>query len=158
MAHQFYITIQGTKQGKFKGESVSHKSAELSAFDFQVQSPRDAATGQSSGKRQFGPVRIVKEAGSASPLIWQALCNNETLKTIKIDFVSPGSKGPESVHYTVKLTNATISADRTYQSPKPFTTIVFHYETIHTYGHAPHPSFVSQWGKPSAHDDWSSQT
>ena len=48
MAHEFYVTIEGTKQGKFKGESLrkdhAAKFAGLS-IEYSVQSPRDAATG-----------------------------------------------------------------------------------------------------------------
>jgi type VI secretion system secreted protein Hcp len=111
MAYQFYITIQGTKQGKFKGESISHGkekwSSEALAWDFDVKSPRDAASGHASGKRQFGPIKIVPGTGAASPHIFQALFSKEALKTVQIDFVGPSSSGSETGYYTVKLTNAT---------------------------------------------------
>ena len=68
-AFEAYIVIKGTKQGQVKGEVMQSLPAlqpELQ-FSFAAQSPRDAATGQASGKRQYKPVTIVKEWGAVSP-------------------------------------------------------------------------------------------
>src|SRR5438477_12165842 len=55
MAYQFYVTIQGTKQGKFKGAATGVRRTKESAsggkiagvrFLFETSSPRDLATGQ----------------------------------------------------------------------------------------------------------------
>lgn len=117
MAYEFYITIEGTKQGKFKGESEreSHK-AKLAGFFYQstISSPRDVATGQASGKRRHDPVIIRKKIGAASPQIAQALCSNELLKSVLFEFVRTTKDGKEEIQYTIKLTNATISASRIY--------------------------------------------
>lgn len=117
MAYEFYITIEGTKQGKFKGESErQNHSTKLAGFYFQstVSSPRDQATGQASGKRRHDPVVIRKKVGAASPQIAQALCSNEVLKSVLFEFVRTTKDGKEEIQYTVKLTNATISANRIY--------------------------------------------
>jgi type VI secretion system secreted protein Hcp len=113
MSHEFYVTINGTKQGQFKGESVREKHAnKLSglSYNHSIQSPRDVATGQASGKRQHGPITITKEWGAATPQIFQALVTNEVLKDVLFEFVQTTEDGMEQVYYTVKLTNATISA------------------------------------------------
>jgi hypothetical protein len=39
----------------------------LQQASYEVKSPRDVATGQASGKRQYAPIKIVKEWGAASP-------------------------------------------------------------------------------------------
>ncbi len=112
MAYEFYITIEGTKQGKFKGESIRDKHKEKMeglAFDWKVQSPRDIATGQASGKRQHMPIKITKEWGGASPQIFHALCTNEVLKSVLFEFIRTTAEGAEEIHHTIKLTNATIS-------------------------------------------------
>lgn len=117
MAYEFYITIEGTKQGKFKGESEreNHK-AKLAGFFFQsnISSPRDPGTGQASGKRRHDPVVIRKKVGAATPQIAQALCTNEVLKSVLFEFVRTTKDGKEEVQYTVTLKNATISANRIY--------------------------------------------
>jgi len=113
MSHEFYVTITGTKQGQFKGESIREKhSSKLSGLSYNhtIQSPRDVATGQASGKRQHGPIQITKEWGASTPQILQALVSNEVLKEVLFEFVQTTPDGMEQVYYTVKLTNATISA------------------------------------------------
>ncbi len=112
MAYEFYVTIEGTKQGKFKGESIRDKhkdKIEGLAFEWKVQSPRDIATGQASGKRQHMPIRITKEWGAASPQIVQALTTNEVLKSVLFEFIRTTADGAEEVHHTIKILNATIS-------------------------------------------------
>ena len=82
MAYEFYVTVDGTKQGRFKGESKreqhAHKLAGLS-FSYEVSSPRDASTGQATGKRRHGPVTFTKAWGAATPQLFEALVTNEVL-------------------------------------------------------------------------------
>jgi type VI secretion system secreted protein Hcp len=115
MAYEFYVSVEGTKQGKLKGESPrdSHKEkiAGLS-YRHEIKSPRDVATGQASGKRQHGPILITKEWGASSPQFFQALVTNEVLKSVLFEFFHTTPDGLEEVYHTVKLTNATISSIR----------------------------------------------
>jgi hypothetical protein len=60
-AYEFYIRIQGPKPAKPPSTVVS-KHVAVIAFEFSVTSPRDAASGQATGKRQWGPITIVREA------------------------------------------------------------------------------------------------
>lgn len=111
--NEFYISIQGQKQGKFRGESV-RKGQETKivglALDYSVKSPRDSASGQATGKRQHSPVTITKEWGAATPQLFQALVTNETLPVVLFEFVRPGKGGAEEIFQVVKLTNAQILA------------------------------------------------
>jgi type VI secretion system secreted protein Hcp len=72
-----------------------------------VASPRDAATGQASGKRQYQPLVIRKEIDAASPQFLQAVATNEVLVSVAIEFLASDADGEEAVVYTVELTNAT---------------------------------------------------
>lgn len=123
MAYQFYVSIEGTKQGKFKGESIREawkdKIAGLS-LDYQVTSPRDPSTGQASGKRQHQPVSFTKEWGASTPQFIQALCTNEVLKSVLFEFVHTTPEGAEEVYHTVKLVNATVSNIRQYVGSTTF--------------------------------------
>lgn len=113
MAYEFYVSIEGTKQGKFKGESIRENHKDKIAgigFTYECLSPRDANTGQASGKRQHKPVSFLKEWGAASPQIFQALCTNEVLKKVLFEFVHTTPEGEEEVYHTVTLTNATVSS------------------------------------------------
>jgi type VI secretion system secreted protein Hcp len=104
MAYQFHVTIEGAKQGKFKGDKITGLG-----FSYEVQSPRDQATGQASGKRQHKPIVLTKEWGASTPQIFQALVTNEVLKSVLFEFFHTTTEGVEEVYHTVKLTNATIS-------------------------------------------------
>jgi len=113
MAYEFYVSVKGKKQGQFPGESprkAYDTKIPCLAFDYAIESPRDAHTGQASGKRQHRPVQITKEWGKTSPMFFQALVNNEALDEIKMEFVKTDPKGAEIVHYQITLTNATVSS------------------------------------------------
>lgn len=117
MAYEFYMTIEGTTQGKFKGESTrgAHKDkAPCIQLAYGVQSPRDVATGMASGKRQHQPFVVVKEIGASTPQVFQACVTNEVLKSVLFEFIKTTAEGKEEVYYTMKLTNATVSGQRQY--------------------------------------------
>ena len=115
MAYEFYVTIEGTTQGAFKGESPRKAhTAKLSglSYNHEIKSPRDIATGQASGKRQHAPIRVSKEWGAASPQLFQALCTNEVLTTVLFEFYRTTREGKEECYHTITLTDATISQIR----------------------------------------------
>lgn len=112
-SEDFYISIEGSRQGAFKGQSLRYgQNNEWTAgiaFEHQVQSPRDVATGRATGKRQHTPLAITKEWGAASPQIMYALVTNEMLPRVVMEFVHTNDSGVEEVYYKVTLTNATVS-------------------------------------------------
>lgn len=112
MAYEFYVTVEGTKQGKFKGESPREAHKEkfgCLSYKHEILSPRDAATGQASGKRQHKPIKVIKEWGPSSPQLFQALTSNEVLKSVLFEFFKTDPNGQEYCYHTIKLVNATIS-------------------------------------------------
>jgi type VI secretion system secreted protein Hcp len=112
MAYEFYVTVKGTRQGAFKGESP-RKGHELKApgisYQHEINSPRDIATGHASGKRQHKPIKFTKEWGPSSPQYFLALVTNETLSDVLFEFIKTTKEGKEEIYYTIKLVNATIS-------------------------------------------------
>ena len=110
------VTIEGAKQGHFKGDNPAHEKEGISALKFsqEIGSPRDAATGVASGKRQHKPIVITKLLGPSSPELFEAIATNEVLKTVLIEFSHSNAGGGLEVYYTVKLTNASISSIRQY--------------------------------------------
>ena len=122
MATEFYVAVEGSRQGRFKGESVrdDHRDQLTGvSFHYAVTSPRDVASGQSSGRRQHQPVVFVKEWGPASPQLFQALVTNEQLKTVRFEFVRAATSGDEVVFQTVQLTNASITGIEQYLNGEP---------------------------------------
>jgi type VI secretion system secreted protein Hcp len=76
------MTVTGKKQGLFKGEDgATAKGAQnliiVIAYQYELTSPRDPATGQATGKRHHHPVIITHEMGGSSPQFLTADSNNE---------------------------------------------------------------------------------
>jgi type VI secretion system secreted protein Hcp len=110
MANSFYVSIKGTKQGDFKGETGKNQTQiPILGFSYGVVSPHDLATGQASGKRQHKPITIFKEWGVVSVQLFEALVTNEVLKSVIIDEVRTDAAGKEAVYMEIRLANATIS-------------------------------------------------
>ena len=112
-----YLSIKGQKQGNFVG-GILQRGREgkigVIAVDHDITSPRDARSGQSSGRRMHKPLKVTLELDRATPLIYNALSTNENLPEVTLDFWGPSLKastgvGVEVQHYSIKLTNATIS-------------------------------------------------
>ena len=117
MSYEFYISIEGPNGSKWKGECQrQNKASAIPGFYFgsAVISPRDAASGQPTGKRRHEPVIIRKKVGAATPLFAKALTTNEVLKSVLFDFIRTDDKGVEVVFFTMTLKGATISTQRLY--------------------------------------------
>ncbi len=151
---KFYITIDGMKQGRFKGELRDNRIVGY-GFAYQVVSPRDVATGQASGKRQHSAIVITKEWSAASPQLFEALTTNEVLRTVLIEFVQTSRMGVEEVYQSIKLANAAVSAIRMHlNEPRPGETpdnrpledVSFTFQRI---------EMENKVGKTTAMDDWS---
>jgi type VI secretion system secreted protein Hcp len=119
MALNAFLTLKGQKQGSING-SVTQKGRENSilvhSFNNEVISPRDASSGSATGKRQHKPLVVLKEIDKSSPLLWNALVNNETLVNWQLKFWAPAAGGTaaEQQIYTITLTNASIASMREY--------------------------------------------
>ena len=110
---EIFVAARGQRMGALKGESTGEKNKNQFAalsLEYELRSPRDAASGQPSGKRQHSPVSIVKEWGAASPQIFQALANNEVLGTVDIDCYGVLEDGKTGLVHKLKLSNAAVSS------------------------------------------------
>jgi len=106
-----YMTVVGEVQGNIEGDVTlagREGQIEVESFGYNVSSPLDSATGLPSGKRQHRPVRVLKPIDKASPLLFNALANNENLPNVTIRFWRPSRSGQEVQFYTVELLNARI--------------------------------------------------
>ena len=120
---EFYVTIEGSKQGKLEGESqLDRKSDRLTgiSFHYAVSSPRDVASGQATGRRQHQPIVFTKQWGAASPQLFQALVTNEVLKSVAFEFVEPGVEGEKPTTFqTITLANAQVTQIEQYINGEP---------------------------------------
>jgi type VI secretion system secreted protein Hcp len=102
-----FITVEGTKQGRFKGESTNPRhrdQIEATFFDYRVRAPRDPATGQATGRRQHGPVVFRHHAAAAASQFYQALFTNEQLTRVVFEFFRPAADGTETETETFRVT------------------------------------------------------
>ena len=166
MALNAYLKLKGQKQGEIKG-SVTQRGREgrimVIAAEHEVTTPRDAASGLPTGKRMHKPYVITKEIDVASPRLYAALVNNETLPTWELQFWAPsisavGGGGTEVQNYTVRLTNASICDIRFHMlnNKNPELTRYAEYEEIaFTYQKI---EWIWVAGGVSTSDEWEAQT
>jgi len=115
------MAVVGQVEGAFKGDDFSTAKASAGlinvlAFSAEVNSPRDAATGLPTGKRQWKPVVATHLLGGSSPEFMFAASSNENLKSVVINFYHSDRTGKEINYYRVTLTNATVGNVRQYSS------------------------------------------
>jgi type VI secretion system secreted protein Hcp len=156
----FYVTIRAARQGVLKGQTTNaaHKD-QIQGLQFvaQLSAPKDAATGQASGKRQYLPISITKQWDASSPQIYDAASSNELLTLVEFDFVRTASNGQEYTFETIKLTDATISSVKDYiltppsagptgaANPQALEDVAFTFQKI---------EITNNDGKTTAIDNW----
>ncbi len=117
-----FMTIDGGKLGKITGEVIikgREGSHGLVAYSQEVFTPRDAATGQATGKRQHPPFTIVKRVNQGSPLLMRALVENQTLAKVEISIWGANSRtGAEEKILTYTLTDVSVSSFRSWMPNK----------------------------------------
>jgi type VI secretion system secreted protein Hcp len=159
MALNAYLKVKGETQGDIAG-SVTQKGREGSimviAFSHEIVSPKDSASGKSTGKRMHKPFVITKELDKSSPLLYNVLVNNENIQSWELKLWRPSATGKEEQHCTVMLTNANIASIhfRMLNNKNPefmkyaeYEEIAFTYQKI---------GWTWNDGGVSAEDDWES--
>jgi type VI secretion system secreted protein Hcp len=113
MALTAYLTLKGQKQGAIKG-AVTTKGREgaigVIAVSHSIVSPRDPASGLPTGTRIHKPWIFKKELDQSSPLILNALVNNENLTETRFDFWENNDAGVDKNFYRVEMVNASVSS------------------------------------------------
>ena len=79
----------GRRRGNARGDraeagSFGDSPMILIGMSHEIVSPRDAASGQATGKRMHKPFVITKELDKATPLLLNALTTNENLTSVLI--------------------------------------------------------------------------
>jgi type VI secretion system secreted protein Hcp len=111
MALHAFFTTEGDTQGNIEGGcdiSPHEGKMEIWGFNHEISSPRDAASGLPTGKRQHKPFTITKAVDKASPLLMAVLVHNENLPKWKLEIFRPSATGAEEHYYTVELVNANV--------------------------------------------------
>ena len=124
MAYEFYVTVEGTKQGRLQGESIRAAATwdRLSgiSFHYAVASPRDVASGAGVGQAA-APAGQLRQGVGSRP---RRSCSRPRSPTRRSRRCSSSSSGPTSdgeefVFHTVRLTNAVITTIEQYIDGEP---------------------------------------
>jgi type VI secretion system secreted protein Hcp len=111
-ANTIFMTLTGQKSGNVRG-GVTQKGREnsilVAAFDDEIVSPRDPASGLATGQRQHKPLKVTIEIDQSAPILYQMLATNENITNLELKFWRPSAVGVDAQFYTVKLTNASIA-------------------------------------------------
>lgn len=124
MALAAYLEPTSTKSGLKFDSSNKQKGREkhipIIAFNHEIVSPRDPASGLPTGKRQHKPITILFELDRTLPMWNQALARNDTFPKMKYNFwvnrkidTVGSASGTEVLAYTIELVNATVCSTET---------------------------------------------
>jgi type VI secretion system secreted protein Hcp len=100
---------QGAIRGLLTGPSGHEGEIRVAALDHLLVSPRDAATGQATGRRVHGELTVTKELDPSTPKLLSAWVRNEKLTTWKLDLLGVDAAGRSVVAYTIELVDAAVS-------------------------------------------------
>ena len=115
---QFLLTLKTEKQGTIRTPIKSSgkgahgdwgEGIECHGFNYEPLSSFDSASGPATGRRTHSPITIIREVDAASPLLWQALCSNETFVTATLSFARPNPGGHNFGVQTIELTNGLVA-------------------------------------------------
>lgn len=110
-AGMIHIAVTGQTQGAIAGSCTAKGRLGTSVVvgvSHEIVSPRDAASGLPTGKRQHKPLTVTKYIDKATPLLYKALVMNENLTRVLLTFYRPDRDGLPQLYYTVELRNANV--------------------------------------------------
>jgi type VI secretion system secreted protein Hcp len=112
--------------------TIMGQTLPITGFTTGVSSPRDAASGLATGKRQHKPFTVTRPVDALAPSLFTGLQNNQALGSVKIELQRPNSKGVVATYATYTYGNAHLSAvdDSGAAGSTPEQRLELVYETI----------------------------
>ncbi len=130
MSMEAYMTIKGKKQGDIhkdaskpkslgqhaRSDSSMQEKITIVGFGMGIVVPRDMSSGVATGARNHQPVVFTKFFDRSSPLLWQALAQNELLDEVVADFyrTDPGGMPKPENFFKITWKHATLIEGRSY--------------------------------------------
>ena len=106
------LTINGTP---LEGDGPD-KEVIAFGFDNEVVVDRDASSGQTTGRRIYKPLRIVKAIDKTTPLLFKALAQNQVIAgEFRLRRPNPTGDGIEN-YYTVSITGGRVAGIRDWKT------------------------------------------
>jgi type VI secretion system secreted protein Hcp len=138
-----------TWSGDPGGGGSTSDVVEIFGWSHEIISPRDAASGLPTGKRQHKPFTITKPMDKTSPLLREAHSINKPLPEVELLLVQTDRDGNPVPYFTIKLTNAFVASTSTSgpsgNGEGPTESVTFVYGSI---------KWTYEPGGVSHEDDW----
>lgn len=149
---QMYLKIDGIAgEARFAGETGLMP---VQAFQHEVVSPRDAASGLPTGKRQHKPLTITKELDKATPMLYQALATGQRIPSVSLAICAPCTRDARAPSFTITMKDVLVTSIRAHGGaldPDDDGDGLPTEEVSFTYG-----AIVWTWGDTAFEDTWQS--
>jgi len=113
MARAGYMQIQGKDQGEIQGSVYDDRYGQglikVLSLTHQVERPGSSQGSLLSSSVNHLPLELIKPIDAASPLLNQALCEQEAL-SITLTWYQPDEEGQPQPHYQLLLENAQVQS------------------------------------------------
>ncbi len=141
MAMPGNMIITGEEQGLIEGScelEYREDTILVQAFDHVVEIPTDSS-GTATGRRVHRAMQITKEIDKSTPMLYQALCTNELLTEVILNWYRLDGTGEYEQYFTITMNNAFITRihpwvpnvlDRANDSMKHMEDVSIAYEKI----------------------------
>jgi type VI secretion system secreted protein Hcp len=144
MAIPAYMTINSGTLGEISKDASSadsvgkdHQESRkdqimVLAFEHTAHVPCDVISGQTTGQRIHGPVRITKQFDRSSPLLLQALTSGSLLDKVEISWYRTAMEGGQEHYYSTVLEGARVVRvrDVMHNAQNPETAHLTHLEEV----------------------------
>jgi type VI secretion system secreted protein Hcp len=126
------MTLTGTRAGVMPPRRDQKPDGmPVIQFEYEVVSPRDAASGQASGRRIHHPLKVVHEVNEWSPFLLPALVTNELFSSVIVEFFKTEDGGRSIKYYEIRITHVNASSLRQFTENDQFLEeLQFTFQTI----------------------------
>jgi len=112
-----YTWIKDDQGTEIKGSvqiSGREGSIEIMEFEHDLKIPTDPHTGRLTGVRMHSAVKLVKAYDAASPYLYKACCEGQTLAEVEIKWYVIDETGTEVEYFIHKLENVKVASLRAF--------------------------------------------
>jgi type VI secretion system secreted protein Hcp len=130
-AESVHLYIKTSGQGHIQGSSVAkgkEKWIEIQGWDWDVKSPRDAASGLATGRRTHKPVRFTMQYDRAGMQLLQALVSNENVVECRVVVTQDDGSSKTATFSDIQFGHVTVLKNA--ETGRPVEEVSFNYTKI----------------------------
>ena len=108
-----YAWLKDDQSGDINGSVAivgREGSCEVMEFIHDLHIPTDPHTGKLTGVRMHNPIILTKSYDAASPYLYKACCEGQTLKSVEIKWYNIDETGTEKVYFTHRLEDVKVAS------------------------------------------------